>query len=111
MFGSRIVGVSLLAPCRMRFQRTVGGVRSVADIELAPRSAYLLSGKGALVLAALDTRHEGPALLRHLQDSPAREMSRGDQDELRSRSQPQDTSSPRTKSTRHRKVTADKWNQ
>src|SRR5215207_9454912 len=45
MFGSRIAGVSLLAPCRMRFQRTVGGVRSVAAIELAPRSAYLLTGK------------------------------------------------------------------
>jgi DNA oxidative demethylase len=45
MFGSRIAGVSLLAPCRMRFQRTVGGVRSTAAIELAPRSAYLLSGK------------------------------------------------------------------
>ena len=44
MFGSRIAGVSLLAPCRMRFQRTVGGVRSVAELELAPRSAYLLSG-------------------------------------------------------------------
>jgi DNA oxidative demethylase len=45
MFGSRIVGVSLLAPCRMRFQRTVGGVRSTAALELAPRSAYLLSSK------------------------------------------------------------------
>jgi alkylated DNA repair protein (DNA oxidative demethylase) len=45
MFGSRITGVSLLAPCRMRFQRTVGGVRSVAALELAPRSAYLLAGK------------------------------------------------------------------
>jgi alkylated DNA repair dioxygenase AlkB len=45
MFGSRIAGVSLLAPCRMRFQRTVRGERSVAAIELAPRSAYLLSGK------------------------------------------------------------------
>jgi len=44
-FGSRIVGVSLRAPCRMRFQRTVRGVRSVAELELAPRSAYLLSGK------------------------------------------------------------------
>jgi DNA oxidative demethylase len=44
-FGSRIAGVSLLAPCRMRFQRTVGGVRSVAALELAPRSAYLLDGK------------------------------------------------------------------
>jgi alkylated DNA repair protein (DNA oxidative demethylase) len=45
MFGSRIAGVSLGAPCRMRFQRTVGGQRSVAAIELAPRSAYVLSGK------------------------------------------------------------------
>jgi alkylated DNA repair protein (DNA oxidative demethylase) len=45
MFGSKIVGVSLRAPCRMRFQRTVGGERSVAAVELAPRSAYLLAGK------------------------------------------------------------------
>ena len=44
MFGSRIAGVSLLAPCRMRFQRTVGGSRSVAELEIAPRSAYVLSG-------------------------------------------------------------------
>jgi alkylated DNA repair dioxygenase AlkB len=45
MFGSKIAGVSLLAPCRMRFQRTVKGQREVAAVELAPRSAYLLSGK------------------------------------------------------------------
>jgi len=45
MFGSRIAGVSLRAPCRMRFQRTLQGVRSTAELELAPRSAYLLSGK------------------------------------------------------------------
>ena len=45
MFGSRIVGVSLRAACRMRFRRTVKGERSVAAIELAPRSAYVLSGK------------------------------------------------------------------
>ena len=45
MFGSKIVGVSLRAPCRMRFQRTVAGERSVAAVELAPRSAYLLAGK------------------------------------------------------------------
>jgi DNA oxidative demethylase len=44
MFGSRIAGVSLLAPCRMRFQRTVRGVRTVAELQLAPRSAYLLAG-------------------------------------------------------------------
>ena len=45
MFGSRIAGVSLLAPSRMRFQRTVQGERSVGELELAPRSAYVLSGK------------------------------------------------------------------
>jgi alkylated DNA repair dioxygenase AlkB len=45
MFGSKIAGVSLAAGCRMRFQRTVGGERSTAAVELAPRSAYLLSGK------------------------------------------------------------------
>jgi alkylated DNA repair dioxygenase AlkB len=45
MFGSKIAGVSLLAPCRMRFQRTVKGDRETAAIELAPRSAYVLAGK------------------------------------------------------------------
>jgi hypothetical protein len=35
----------------------------------------------------------------------------GDQESLRSPSQPQDTLSARDKNTRHRKVTADKWNQ
>lgn len=44
-FGSRIAGVSLRAPCRMRFQRTVAGERSLAALELVPRSVYLLSGK------------------------------------------------------------------
>jgi DNA oxidative demethylase len=45
MFGSKIAGVSLRAPCRMRFARTVRGERSTAALELAPRSAYMLSGK------------------------------------------------------------------
>jgi DNA oxidative demethylase len=45
MFGSKIAGVSLLAPSRMRFQRTPkGGSRETHAIELAPRSAYVLSG-------------------------------------------------------------------
>ncbi|HEX8647593.1 MAG TPA: alpha-ketoglutarate-dependent dioxygenase AlkB [Thermoleophilaceae bacterium] len=45
MFG-RIVGVSLGAPCRMRFQRrTKEGERLVEELELEPRSAYLLSGQ------------------------------------------------------------------
>ena len=45
MFGSKIAGVSLLSPTRMRFQRTVQGARSVGAVELAPRSAYVLSGR------------------------------------------------------------------
>jgi DNA oxidative demethylase len=45
MFGSRIAGVSLLAPCRMRFQRTIKGERETTAVELAPRSAYVLSGR------------------------------------------------------------------
>jgi alkylated DNA repair dioxygenase AlkB len=45
MFG-RIVGVSLGAPCRMRFQRrTKEGERLVEELALEPRSAYLLSGQ------------------------------------------------------------------
>jgi DNA oxidative demethylase len=45
MFGSRIVGVSLLGASRMRFQRKVEGEREVAAVDLQPRSAYVLSGK------------------------------------------------------------------
>src|SRR3954453_10715785 len=44
MFGSKIVGVSLLGSSRMRFQRGAGDEREVEAIELAPRSAYVLSG-------------------------------------------------------------------
>jgi alkylated DNA repair dioxygenase AlkB len=45
MFGSKIAGVSLLAGTRMRFQRTPkGGERETDAIELAPCSAYVLSG-------------------------------------------------------------------
>ncbi len=45
MFGSRIAGVSLRSPCRMRFQRTrKAAPRETTALELAPRSAYLLSG-------------------------------------------------------------------
>lgn len=45
MFGSKIVGISLLSSCRMRFQRRLGDVRRAYELELAPRSAYLLGGK------------------------------------------------------------------
>ena len=44
MFGAKVVGVSLASACRMRFQRRVGETRRVFDLELAPRSAYMLGG-------------------------------------------------------------------
>ena len=44
LFGPKVVGVSLLAPCRMRFQRRTADVRRVHELALAPRSAYVLSG-------------------------------------------------------------------
>jgi alkylated DNA repair dioxygenase AlkB len=44
LFGPKVVGVSLLGACRMRFQRPAGGVRRVHSLELAPRSAYVLGG-------------------------------------------------------------------
>ena len=44
MFGPVVVGVSLRSACVMRFQRRVGDERRVYEQELAPRSAYVLSG-------------------------------------------------------------------
>ncbi len=45
MFGAKVVGVSLAAASRMRFQRTLDGVRHVYELPLPPRSAYVLTGK------------------------------------------------------------------
>jgi len=42
MFGPSLVGVSLAGTCRMRFQRQIGLRRSTTEIQLAPRSAYVL---------------------------------------------------------------------
>ncbi len=44
MFGVKIVGVALRAASRMCFQRTVDGLRHVFELELPPRSAYVLAG-------------------------------------------------------------------
>ena len=44
MFGAKVVGVSLGSTCRMRFQRKVGDERRTFDLELEPRSAYVLAG-------------------------------------------------------------------
>jgi alkylated DNA repair dioxygenase AlkB len=45
MFGPKVVGVSLLSACRMRFQRGKGADRKVYALEVAPRSAYVLAGE------------------------------------------------------------------
>ncbi len=45
IFGPKVVGVSLGAGCRMRFQRGTGATRCVYDLDLEPRSAYLLRGQ------------------------------------------------------------------
>jgi DNA oxidative demethylase len=44
MFGPEVVGVSLGAPCRMRFQRRRAGERETYDLVLEPRSGYVLAG-------------------------------------------------------------------
>ena len=44
MFGASLVGVSLGAACRMRFRRTLEEERRAWDLELEPRSAYVLAG-------------------------------------------------------------------
>jgi alkylated DNA repair protein (DNA oxidative demethylase) len=41
---AKVIGVSLGAPSRMRFQRGKGEAREVADVTLEPRSAYVLEG-------------------------------------------------------------------
>jgi alkylated DNA repair dioxygenase AlkB len=43
-FGT-VVGVSLLSPCRFRFQRGAGAARRTCAVELEPRSAYVLAGE------------------------------------------------------------------
>jgi alkylated DNA repair dioxygenase AlkB len=42
-FGT-VIGVSFLAPCRMRFQRGVGEHREARAVVLEPRSTYVLDG-------------------------------------------------------------------
>ena len=44
MFGT-VVGVSLAGASRMRFRRDVGGERLTWEIELEPRSGYVLAGE------------------------------------------------------------------
>ena len=39
-----VIGISLASACRMRFQRGKGDERQTAELELAPRSGYVLAG-------------------------------------------------------------------
>jgi alkylated DNA repair dioxygenase AlkB len=55
-----VVGVSLLAPCTLRFRRRVGETWDRASLAVEPRSAYLLSGSARTVW-----EHSIPALDRH----------------------------------------------
>jgi alkylated DNA repair dioxygenase AlkB len=55
-----VVGVSLLAPCNLRFRRKSGETWDRASLKVEPRSAYLLSGPARTVW-----EHSIPALDRH----------------------------------------------
>ena len=57
VFGGVVVGVSLASACVMRFQRRVGAERRVFELELAPRSAYVLAGA-----ARMTWQHSIPAV-------------------------------------------------
>jgi alkylated DNA repair dioxygenase AlkB len=52
-----VVGVSLLAPCSLRFRRKAGATWERASLTVQPRSAYLLSGPARTVW-----EHSIPAL-------------------------------------------------
>jgi alkylated DNA repair dioxygenase AlkB len=54
-----VVGVSLLAPCTLRFRRKTGDAWERASLKVEPRSAYLLSGPARAVW-----EHSIPALDR-----------------------------------------------
>jgi alkylated DNA repair dioxygenase AlkB len=45
MFGTPVIGVSLLAPCTMKFRREVNGAFDVYQQLLEPRSLYVLGGE------------------------------------------------------------------
>jgi alkylated DNA repair dioxygenase AlkB len=45
MFGPAVAGISLLSPCRFRFQRRSPAQRETFEAILEPRSAYVLSGE------------------------------------------------------------------
>jgi alkylated DNA repair dioxygenase AlkB len=67
-----VVGVSLLAPCVLRFRRKTGEAWERMSITVEPRSAYLLSGPARTVW-----EHSIPALDRHRYSITLRTLARG----------------------------------
>ncbi len=61
LFGPKVVGVSLLSECSMRFQRRTATMRSTHAMYLAARSAYALTGAldGAGSTRSRRLRHSG----------------------------------------------------
>lgn len=57
MFGPKIIGVSLLSSCMMRFQLKENDIRYIYEQQLDPCSAYILSGK-----ARYNWEHSIPAV-------------------------------------------------
>lgn len=55
----RVIGVSLLTPCRFRFRRKVGAKWQRAEVLAEPRSVYLLSGR-----ARSEWEHSIPEMLQ-----------------------------------------------
>ncbi|MBA2367542.1 MAG: alpha-ketoglutarate-dependent dioxygenase AlkB [Candidatus Protochlamydia sp.] len=45
LYGTKVFGISLLSSCQMRFQRTISDKRYVYEVDLEPRSLYILSGQ------------------------------------------------------------------
>ncbi|MDP9496065.1 MAG: alpha-ketoglutarate-dependent dioxygenase AlkB [Actinomycetota bacterium] len=67
-----VVGVSLAAPCEMRFQHGSGADRRVFQQELVPRSAYVLSGR-----ARTAWQHSIPAVAQERFSLTFRTLRRG----------------------------------
>ena len=70
-----VVGVSLLAPCSLRFRRKAGETWDRASLTVEPRSAYLLSGP-----ARTTWEHSIPALDRLRYSITLRTLAASDQE-------------------------------
>jgi alkylated DNA repair protein (DNA oxidative demethylase) len=64
-----VAGISLGGAARLRFQRGKGEARRVWEVELEPRSGYVLAGRGAILVAALDPADEGASVLDHVSNA------------------------------------------